>query len=174
MPDDDKGRRQFVVLCGVGTCAIGAAVAVPGAVFLGAPAKKGEALAAKRFVVAHLDELEVGVPKRYSVVGDEIDAWTKASQRRLGSVWLLRTGEKSVKALSVICPHLGCGIELAPTNKSFACPCHDSAFDLSGQRVSGPSPRPMDELEAQVLPSGEISVAFARFRIGVSQKEELG
>ena len=167
-------RRQFVVLCGVGSCAIAGAVAVPGAIFVASPLKGSGEARGKRFVVARLDELELNVPKRFSVVGDELDAWTKAQNRRLGSVWLTRTADRTVRALSVICPHLGCGIELSPDAHQFACPCHDSSFDLTGKRVGGPSPRPMDELEAEVGAGGEVSVSFRRYRIGVESKEEIG
>jgi len=41
-------------------------------------------------------------------------------------------------ALSSICPHLGCQVHWESNNDRFFCPCHNGAFDKSGQPVSGP------------------------------------
>lgn len=169
---ETPNRRAFVVVAAVGTCAIAATLGVPAAAFVAAPLSSSGAKGA-RFVVAKLDELEIGKPKKVSIVGDEVDAWTRATARRLGSVWLLRTGDQEVRALSVICPHLGCGVELSSDAKGFACPCHDSAFDLQGQRTGGPSPRAMDPLPVEIV-QGEVAVIYKRFRTGVSQVEEIG
>ena len=174
--DATPGRRGFMVVAAAGTCAIAATVGIPAALFVAAPLSAA-GTAGKRYVVAKLDELEIGVPKKVAIVGDEIDAWTRAKDRRLGAVWLLRSGPKEVRALSVVCPHLGCGVELtveAGKPKGFACPCHDSAFDLNGQRVAGPSPRAMDPLPVEITPQSEIAVTFQRFRTGVDKAEEIG
>jgi menaquinol-cytochrome c reductase iron-sulfur subunit len=174
--DDAPGRRGFIVVAAAGTCAIAATVGIPAALFVAAPLSAAGA-PGKKFVVAHLDELEIGVPKKVAIVGDEIDAWTRAKERRLGAVWLLRTSDKEVRALSVVCPHLGCGVEVtidAGKPKGFACPCHDSAFDLDGQRVAGPSPRAMDPLPVEVSGEGHVAVTFKRFRTGIDKVEEIG
>jgi menaquinol-cytochrome c reductase iron-sulfur subunit len=176
--DDAPGRRGFIVVAAAGTCAIAATVGIPAALFVAAPLGTAAAgTPGKRYVVARLDELEIGVPKKVAIVGDEIDAWTRAKDRRLGAVWLLRVSDQEVRALSVVCPHLGCGVELtidAGKPKGFACPCHDSAFDLSGQRIAGPSPRAMDPLPVELTPAGEVAVTFKRFRTGVDKPEEIG
>lgn len=41
-------------------------------------------------------------------------------------------------ALSRVCPHLGCQVHWQSNNARFFCPCHNGAFDKSGQPVSGP------------------------------------
>lgn len=41
-------------------------------------------------------------------------------------------------ALSSICPHLGCQVHWESNNDRFFCPCHNGAFDKSGQPTSGP------------------------------------
>ena len=171
--DEEPNRRAFVALATVSSGALVCAAVVPAAVFVSAPLRTGQT-GGKRFVVAKLRELEVGVPKRFAVVGDEVDAYTKAQGRRLGAVWLLRKGDREVRAMSVVCPHLGCGVELSAGGKGFACPCHESAFDLEGNRVSGPSPRAMDPLPVDVSAEGDVAITFQRFRIGVTAREEIG
>jgi Rieske Fe-S protein len=41
-------------------------------------------------------------------------------------------------ALSSTCPHLGCQVHWEPQNNRFFCPCHNGAFDPSGQATAGP------------------------------------
>ena len=41
-------------------------------------------------------------------------------------------------ALSSVCPHLGCQVHWESNNERFFCPCHNGAFNKSGQPISGP------------------------------------
>lgn len=116
-----------------------------------------------------LDTLEAGVSRKVALVGSETDAWTRASDRRLGSLWLLREGD-SVRAWSAVCPHLGCAIERGA--RGFTCPCHDSDFGPHGDTLSGPSPRGMDPLPTRIE-EGWVLVQYKRYRLGVSQREEV-
>ncbi len=173
-PPEVPHRRAFLALAAVGSCAIGASVAIPGAMLIADPLRASSSARGPKVRVAALEELEPGVPKRVTLVGDEVDAWSRAKDRRLGAVWLVRTGAREVLALSTICPHLGCGIDLAPDASSFECPCHTSAFELTGKVRSGPSPRAMDALPVEIGPKGEVVVTFTRYRIGGADAQELG
>jgi Rieske Fe-S protein len=117
--------------------------------------------------VARVEGLEPARPTKVSLVGPEIDAWTRAPDRRIGAVWLIRDSATAVRAFSSICPHLGCGIDLSGDH--FVCPCHDTAFDLRGGHVSGPSPRGMDPLEVRIA-DGWVSVRYERFQVGVAER----
>ncbi len=55
-------------------------------------------------------------------------------------VFLLRKGN-SFRAVSAVCTHLGCTVNLAANG--FRCPCHGSVFDPAGTVVSGPAPAPL-------------------------------
>lgn len=115
--------------------------------------------------VARWEQLEVGTPRQAHVIGAEVDAWNVSPDRRLGTIWLLRGGEgpETLRALSAVCPHLGCLIERRDTG--FVCPCHDSDFDAAGAALRGPSPRGMDPIEARVR-DDRVEVRWARFRLG--------
>ncbi len=173
----DPQRRTFLAIAATGACAVVAAGAVPAAAFVAAPAGAAGA-GGLRFTVGNLADLRPGVPKKVAIVGDEVDAWTRAQNRKLGAVWVLRTGEREVRALAVTCPHLGCAIDAVTGDDgkatSFSCPCHDSSFTLTGERETGPSPRDMDPLPVEVGKDGEVVVTFKRYRIGVEAREEIG
>lgn len=53
---------------------------------------------------------------------------------------IVRKGN-TFRAVSAICPHLGCTVNVVPGKDPFLCPCHGSHFDKDGAVVSGPSPR---------------------------------
>lgn len=46
-------------------------------------------------------------------------------------------------ALSTVCTHLGCIVRWVPGSGTLECPCHRASFDLDGNRIEGPPPRPL-------------------------------
>ena len=163
-------RRTVTLAIVVGSCAIAAATGIPAAAFVAAPASsKG---AAGRWVrTLRLDQLVEAEPKRVAIIDDRRDAWTIERGVELGSVWVVRHGDK-VTAFSAVCPHLGCSVNVAAeAGGGFACPCHTSAFAPDGTRKSGPAPRDLDVLATRVE-EGFVAVDFRRFRIGISEKVE--
>jgi cytochrome b6-f complex iron-sulfur subunit/menaquinol-cytochrome c reductase iron-sulfur subunit len=171
-PDDEPrtSRRTLTLAVVVGSCAIAAATAIPAAAFVAAPI--GQKGAAGRWVrTLRVDQLVEGEAKRVAIVDDRRDAWTIERGVELGSVWLVKHGDK-VTAFSSVCPHLGCSVNVAPgAGAGFACPCHTSAFEPDGKRRSGPSPRDLDTLATRVE-EGFVAVDFRRFRIGIAEKVE--
>lgn len=175
-------RRDFLYRAGtIVLSALGAAVlAVPGAAYLLSPilrraSASAEGAETEGFApLARLGELEEGVPKGFPIVAERTDAWVKYPKEPIGSVWLVRRPEGAgprVVAFSAECPHLGCGVNLSADRRSFACPCHNSAFRLDGTPINEIPPRPLDSLEV-ALGDGDdpmVSVRFRRFR---SQTEE--
>ena len=160
-------RNVLKVLAGTaGAVLVGASV-VPAAALVGEPGLDTGADEGAWIRVARLESLETGHPRKSSVVGARVDAWERAPDQRLGSVWLIRDSETAVRAFSAVCPHLGCGVEREGDH--FSCPCHDTTFTLLGEHVNGPSPRGMDPLEVRIA-DGWISVRYQRFRQGVAAR----
>ncbi len=159
-------------MAATGAGALGCTVlAVPTARFLVSPATGG-ASAGHWIKTLPLEGLAEGQPKRVELVADRRDAWTLERDVVLGAAWLLRVGPGSdVRAWSVVCPHLGCAILARAA--TFTCPCHDSAFDSQGRRLSGPSPRDLDSLDTRVE-DGFVFVDFRRFRQGTPEKLAIG
>jgi len=67
-------------------------------------------------------------------------------------------GAAGVFALSAVCTHLGCITRFLSDERVIACPCHGSRFDLEGNVVHGPAPRPLPWLEVQTDANGNLVV----------------
>ena len=65
-------------------------------------------------------------------------------------VALMREGE-AVYALSLVCTHLGCTVNVTPTE--LICPCHGSSFDRQGVVLKGPADRQLPRY--QVVERGD-------------------
>jgi cytochrome b6-f complex iron-sulfur subunit len=59
---------------------------------------------------------------------------------------LVRTREGDLKAFSAICTHLDCTVQYKTDTAQIWCACHNGLYDLSGHVISGPPPRPLDQL----------------------------
>ena len=70
----------------------------------------------------------------------------------LSPVAVVRTGQSSYLALSRICTHASCVIDLA--SSGFSCPCHGSRYDSQGNVTNGPAPRPLARLTATLSADG--------------------
>lgn len=53
-----------------------------------------------------------------------------------------------ISALSLICTHLGCTVQV--TSAELACPCHGSLFNRQGEVLKGPAPRPLERLPVEM------------------------
>ncbi len=62
---------------------------------------------------------------------------------------LLHT-DKGFVAFSRVCTHLGCLVKYNPERHLFICPCHAGMFDLEGNVVSGPPPKPLQKFTVKV------------------------
>lgn len=131
----------------------------------------------RRFVkLTTIDVLpEDGSPRRFQVLSERSDAWTRYPLAPIGAVFLRRTGPQRVQAFNVICPHAGCHVDYLGEKKVFYCPCHNSSFALSGAigDPSSPSPRGLDELEVEVRQGTEVWVRFQNFQTAIREKKAL-
>ena len=58
--------------------------------------------------------------------------------------------DKGYIALSRVCTHLGCLVDYQKDKKRLLCPCHAGVYDLAGNVVSGPPPRPLPKFPLRV------------------------
>ncbi len=61
-----------------------------------------------------------------------------------GRFYLARQADGGFIALSLRCTHLGCSIAWIEDKNRFICPCHSSAFDISGEVLNPPAARALD------------------------------
>lgn len=57
---------------------------------------------------------------------------------------------KGYIALSRVCTHLGCLVNYDEEEERLVCPCHAGIYDLDGRVLSGPPPRPLQQLPLKV------------------------
>ena len=66
------------------------------------------------------------------------EGWSTNIVRTL--VYIKRTQDDEVVAISAGCTHLGCIVSWDEQQNIFKCPCHDGRFDADGNVISGPPP----------------------------------
>lgn len=131
-------------------------------------AAQGGALLVTRFASLPAD----GVPRRFQVFADRVDAWNTYKNIAVGAVYLRRGQDNKVTALNASCPHAGCSVSFSGERGHYLCPCHDSLFALDGgiANTSSPSPRALDALEVEVRNENEVWVKFRNFQPGHKEK----
>lgn len=58
---------------------------------------------------------------------------------------LVHTAAGEFKAFSAVCTHLECIVQYRDDTKQIWCACHNGQYNLSGQNIGGPPPRPLEE-----------------------------
>lgn len=57
---------------------------------------------------------------------------------------LIRTPDGELQAFNAVCTHLDCTVQYKADTAQIWCACHNGLYDLSGNVVSGPPPRPLE------------------------------
>ncbi len=169
-PDDrEGGRRRFLgLLVGLFTSIIGIALAVPFlGTIVGSSYRSRKELASK---AAALAGLPTGRP--VDVAYEEVAADGFLRSRAVRHVWVVKRSATDVTVFSPVCPHLGCRFDWDAQASLFKCPCHASVFRPDGSVVSGPAPRPLDTLPAEVR-QGVLYVEWRQFEVGIPEKKQV-
>ena len=170
---DKEPRRGFIA--GVAALIVGAAAGIvpflSGATVFLDPLRRRKADAGLVLVTKLAAVPPDGVPRKFTVEADFVDAWNTYRNVPVGAVYLRHT-DAGIVAHNVVCPHAGCFVNLAPDRTRFVCPCHKSSFALDGviNDPTSPSPRDMDELEVAVQNGDEIWVRYQNFQSGQATK----
>lgn len=142
-------RRGLLQAGGLAAAAAAAGVVVERAVEHGGSTPGPDTLAVNDgswHVVVAADELPVGGAKRFSTGKVE------------GVV--VNRGNGDFLALSAVCTHLGCVLQLNAAESRLDCPCHRAAFGLGGDVLHHEQPvalRPLPRIPARVR-DGQVEV----------------
>ena len=167
-----EGRRSFLgVLLALGSCFVGVLLSVPLIRFALFPLLRRTTDLKESSVGALTDFSSLTEPVMRTIQIEQVDGWRKAVSEK--AVYVTRDNQGQLRALTSICPHLGCTVPWNKEKNQFACPCHGATFAADGTRVSGPSLRGMDTLETSVQ-DGQLLVRFQYFRQLVADKEIIG
>jgi Rieske Fe-S protein len=80
-----------------------------------------------------------------------------------GQFYLACLADGSYLAMSRTCTHLGCSVAWDDEKNRFVCPCHGSTFNLNGEALTAPAPRPLDTYPVRIE-NGIIKVDIASSR----------
>jgi Rieske Fe-S protein len=108
-----------------------------------------------------LENYPIGIPTLFSFTRTKVNGWEQTTNSY--GVYILRESESSVKVFSNVCTHLSCRVNWVPETQTFNCPCHDAKFDINGNVVYGPPPRPMDrwgDEEINIDADGNLLIHF--------------
>jgi menaquinol-cytochrome c reductase iron-sulfur subunit len=167
-----ESRRSFLGgLLGLGSFLVAALLSVPLIRFALFPLLRRTTDLKESSVGALTDFSSLTEPVMRTIQIEQVDGWRKAVSEK--AVYVTRDKQGQLRALTSICPHLGCTVPWNKEKNQFACPCHGATFAADGTRVSGPSLRGMDTLETSVQ-DGQLLVRFQYFRQLVADKEIIG
>ncbi len=72
------------------------------------------------------------------------------------TLYVLALADGSLAALSPICKHQGCTVDIEPDR--LACPCHGSLYGRDGRVLRGPTQAPLDRFPTTVTPDGMLLI----------------
>lgn len=154
-------RRDFikVTAAAIGGL-IGAVIAIPSIAYLLSPALQAKEETAT-IDLGPLTDYSVGVPTRFETTITKVNGWERTGI--LYGLFVYRKNENQVRVFSDICTHLGCRVSWHADQGHYISPCHDGHFDILGNVISGPPPRPLDEFITKVE-NGNLFVQLPSFK----------
>jgi Rieske Fe-S protein len=79
-------------------------------------------------------------------------------------IYVLSLGNRRYAALSPICTHLGCTVEIEEGR--LVCPCHGSNYDREGRVLRGPAERALDRYRVELTPDDVLVIDLRTSRDG--------
>lgn len=71
-------------------------------------------------------------------------------------IYVLAQHDGAFAALSPICTHLGCTVEI--TGERLVCPCHGSTYTRTGTVLQGPAERPLARYRTHLSSDGVLTI----------------
>jgi menaquinol-cytochrome c reductase iron-sulfur subunit len=105
--------------------------------------------------IASAADIPVGTPTRVEYLQRTRDGWRGVTGRY--ATWVVTKDGQEFVAFGPKCTHLGCAYHWEEKRQQFLCPCHTGIFDIDGNVVSGPPPRPLDRYEVRIR-EGQIEI----------------
>ena len=142
--DGRVGRRAFVARCAAGLVALGVGGASGGCASLAARRIQPVDGRLEIPLESHPELLEPDGHLRFEPVG------------HFEAIHVLALDDRRFAALSVVCTHLGCDVDVE--RERLVCPCHGSTYDRSGAVLQGPAELPLRRYATRVTPDGLLIV----------------
>lgn len=147
-------RRALVVFVNTVVALIGGGLsAVLGAFALGS---RGNTSQTRWSRAGTTEDLKPDEPVARVLSVARVDGWYRARARE--TVFLVWDGDKTIRAMSATCTHLGCQVRWEPKEKKFRCPCHGGVYAADGTVLEGPPPRPLQTIDARIESDSSVLV----------------
>ncbi|HZL20493.1 MAG TPA: Rieske (2Fe-2S) protein [Polyangia bacterium] len=158
----DQQRRKFLSKVSITLGVVGgAALSVPGVVFVVAPIFRDPPTEWRS--LGKIAAFELGATVSVVFVDASPLPWAGISAK--SAAWLRRTGEQEFMAFSVNCAHLGCPVRWVETARLFMCPCHGGVYYEDGRVAAGPPPHGLTQYPVRVR-DGEVEISTQPIPIG--------
>ncbi len=69
-------------------------------------------------------------------------------------VILVRVSDTDFRAFTATCTHLDCIVEFQKAEQRIWCNCHNGEYNLNGQNVAGPPPKPLTPFKVDLVSQG--------------------
>ncbi|MFQ6113905.1 MAG: ubiquinol-cytochrome c reductase iron-sulfur subunit [bacterium] len=147
--DEAIPRRGFLkIAIAVFNGLIALALAIPGLGYLLTPIfRKG----AQTWVrLGSLGKFRSPEPQKALFSYSSQSDYTTREKKALVWVRVNPDDREDVSVLSAVCTHMGCNVAWHPEVEKFICPCHGGTYDIDGEVISGPPPRPLAKLPFRI------------------------
>ena len=146
-------------------------------VFIGAVAAAGYGWLGLSFMNSR-KERNRPVKKESIITAGPVERFTRETVTAIpsGRFYLACLADGSFLALSRTCTHLGCSVPWDEERNKFVCPCHGSTFNMTGEVLTAPAPRPLDTYPVRIengIVKVDISAPQKRERFDPSQSTKL-
>ncbi len=149
------GRRKFLSgIIGVVATAVAAIVGLPAIGYLVSPGLKKQN-EDQWLTLGPVSSLKPGEPTGFPFSRKLQDGWVESSQT--GVAYAVTQDGQNVKVFSNVCTHLSCRVNWHPEKGGFFCPCHDGLFNINGDVIGGPPPRPLTQFQSKIE-NGQIQI----------------
>ena len=152
-------RNNFVkVVIGFLGSIMGAIIGIPSIFYLISPALKKQAAEAT-IPLGSIENFPIGTPSLFTFTRTNVNGWERTVNSYGIYVYRKSGLEDDIKVYSNVCTHLSCRVTWDEEIQNYVCPCHAGYFDINGEVISGPPPRPLDEYETHVE-DGNLTIIF--------------
>ncbi|NOG74952.1 MAG: ubiquinol-cytochrome c reductase iron-sulfur subunit [Chloroflexi bacterium] len=145
--NSEISRRDFMkVAIGASGAVIAAGFGIPGIAYIVDPALQEKV--ENWILLGPIKNVKIGQPTLFRATVERKTGWV--SDIAEYAVYVYSEDGQNFKALSNVCTHLGCRVRWVEDDQVFHCPCHNARFDKDGKVLSGPPPRPLDEVTIKI------------------------
>ena len=138
VPPTDRGRRSFLnwfLATSIGALAV--SIVYPIARFISPP----------EIPESGANQVEAG----FTNDPELLDRGFKIVRFGNDPVIVIRVADDDFRAFAATCTHLDCIVEYRRDKRRIWCNCHNGQFNLNGQQVAGPPPRPLDPFRVDLV-----------------------